>query len=199
MFTKLKGGGMKKNSKQFSSAGFNMILIIDNATVFGDYYRVQNQIDSYLWISIKIFYHLNPSKIKQSLNKDCIPTGFIYAGIALTLLSLVLQFRKVSLLFREFTLDIVKLTSCEWQSWMFETSKSHLIMAALFTKPDKKLKEMNPEEYDKARFINSHRASWQFFAKGVKNRLLRHKRSLDLENPPMTPTPIELCIIWWCY
>ena len=45
MFTKVKGGGMKKNSKQFSSAGFNMILIIDNATVFGDYYRVQNQID----------------------------------------------------------------------------------------------------------------------------------------------------------
>ena len=43
MFTKLKGGGMKKNSKQFSSAGFNMILIIDNATVFGDYYRVQNK------------------------------------------------------------------------------------------------------------------------------------------------------------
>ena len=41
-------------------------------------------------------------------------------------------------------------------------------MAALFTKPDKKLKEMNPEEYDKARFINSHRASWQFFAKEVK-------------------------------
>ena len=45
MFTKVKGGGMKKNSKQFSSAGFNMILIIDNATVFGDYYRVQNKID----------------------------------------------------------------------------------------------------------------------------------------------------------
>ena len=26
-----------------SSAGFNMILIIDNATVFGDYHWVQNQ------------------------------------------------------------------------------------------------------------------------------------------------------------
>ena len=44
MFTKLKSGGITKNSKQFSSAGFNMILIIDNATVFGDYYRVQNPV-----------------------------------------------------------------------------------------------------------------------------------------------------------
>ena len=70
MFTKLKAGGITKNSKQFregwnnvkvigkasqnhykitsSSAGFNMILIIDNATVFGDYYRVQDKSESEL-------------------------------------------------------------------------------------------------------------------------------------------------------
>ena len=39
---------------------------------------------------------VNPSQIKQSLNKDCMPTGFIYAGLALTVLSLLLQFRLVS-------------------------------------------------------------------------------------------------------
>ena len=67
------------------------------------------------------------------------PTGFIYAGLALTVISLVLQFRLVSV-------------SCLDKSWksVFETNKSHLIMATLFTKPDKKLKEMNLEEYDKA-------------------------------------------------
>ena len=82
---------------------------------------------------------MNPSQIKQSLNKDCMPTGFIYAGLALTALSLVLQFRLVSV-------------SCLHRPWksVFETDKSHLIMATLFTKPDKKLKEMNLEAYEKA-------------------------------------------------
>ena len=62
MFTKVKGGGMKKNSKQFSSAGFNMILIIDNATVFGDYYRVQNDfpLSLPLRLSIKFFLSFEP-------------------------------------------------------------------------------------------------------------------------------------------
>ena len=72
------------------------------------------------------------------------PTGFIYAGLALTALSLLLQFRLVS----------VSCLDKFWQS-VFEMNKSHLIMATLFTKPDKKLKEMNLEEYDKARFIKN--------------------------------------------
>ena len=94
---------------------------------------------SVLIIYRKALGMVNPSQIKQSLNKDCMPTGFIYAGLALTALSLVLQFRLVSV-------------SCLDKSWksVFETNKSHLIMATLFTKPDKKLKEMNSEEYDKA-------------------------------------------------
>ena len=32
--------------------------------------------------------------------------------------------------------------------------------------------------------LNSHHTSWRFFAKGVKNRLLRHKTFLNLENTP---------------
>ena len=34
-----KANGIKKNSKQFSSSGFNMILFVDNATLLGDYGR----------------------------------------------------------------------------------------------------------------------------------------------------------------
>ena len=34
-----KANGIKKNSKQFSSSGFNMILFVDNATLLGDYDR----------------------------------------------------------------------------------------------------------------------------------------------------------------
>ena len=34
-----KANGIKKNSKQFSSSGFNMLLFVDNATLLGDYGR----------------------------------------------------------------------------------------------------------------------------------------------------------------
>ena len=40
-------------------------------------------------------------------------------------------------------------------------------MAALFTKPGKKLKEMNPEEYDKARFIKT------YFKKNIPSSIFR--------------------------
>ena len=34
-----KANGIKKNSKQFSSSGFNMLLFVDNATLLADYGR----------------------------------------------------------------------------------------------------------------------------------------------------------------
>ena len=36
--------------------------------------------------------------------------------------------------------------------YIIEISESHLILATLFTKPDKKLKEVNPDEYEKEGF-----------------------------------------------
>ena len=35
---------------------------------------------------------------------------------------------------------------------LIEIDESHLILATLFTKPDKKLKEVNPDEYEKEGF-----------------------------------------------
>lgn len=62
-----KANGIKKNSKQFSSSGFNMLLFVDNATVLGDY-------------------------IKITRKSSCMPSDFIYSGIVFIVLSLILQF-----------------------------------------------------------------------------------------------------------
>ena len=85
------------------------------------------------------------------MSSDCMPTGFIYSGLALTALSLILQFRPV--LKNRFTnANGVQHYTAFTFRFRFEANQSHLVLATLFTKPAKKLKDLDPEKYDKAWF-----------------------------------------------